>query len=294
MIKHAIIEVNGAKLHVARTGRGRPLLLHGWPEFWLIWEPVMTRLADRFELIAPDLRGFGDSDKPIDTFGPPEQAADMAALIKALQVDPIGIVAHDVGATVTQVLARHSPDLIAGLFFFNFMYPGIGSRFTAPDHVQNVWHMFFNQTDLAPKLVGATPDSVRLYITYFLKHWAYRQDAFDDAAINAFVANFQRPGNLKGGFQHYRAVAEQRKTEMSQDASTPNRFIYRLVFAGLTMIRPSTLPGLIACRNSFPIWISRRFLASVIFLTERTRIKLRTRSPASLVALSRKAGALEF
>ena len=222
MIEHSTIKVNGAKLHIARIGRGRPLLLlHGWPEFWLTWEPVMTRLADRFELIAPDLRGFGNSDKPNGTFGPPEQAADMAALIKVLEVDPIGIVAHDVGATVTQVLARRSPNLIAGLFFFNFMYPGIGSRFTAPDHVQNVWHMFFNQTDLAPKLVGASPDSVRLYITYFLKHWAYRENAFDDEALDAFVANFQLPGNLEGGFQHYRAVAEQRKTEMSRNAPTP-------------------------------------------------------------------------
>lgn len=222
MIEHSTVEVNGARLHLARVGRGRALLLlHGWPEFWLTWDPVMTRLADRFELIAPDLRGFGDSDKPSGIFGPPEQAADMAALIKALEVGRVGIVAHDVGATVAQVLARRSPSLLAGLFFFNFMYPGIGSRFTAPDHVQNVWHMFFNQTELAPKLIGATPDNVRLYITYFLKHWAYRQDAFDDETLNAFVTNFQLPGNLEGGFQHYRAVAEQRKTEMSQDAPTP-------------------------------------------------------------------------
>src|SRR6266481_6276084 len=56
-LQHLTVQANGAAFHVARTGTGQPLLLlHGWPEFWLTWEPVMTRLADRFQLIAPDLR----------------------------------------------------------------------------------------------------------------------------------------------------------------------------------------------------------------------------------------------
>jgi pimeloyl-ACP methyl ester carboxylesterase len=91
-IEHSEVAVNGAKLHVARFGSGRPiLLLHGWPEFWFTWEPVMTRLADRFELIAPDLRGFGDSDKPVGRFGPVDQAADIAALIEQLGLRPVGV-----------------------------------------------------------------------------------------------------------------------------------------------------------------------------------------------------------
>jgi pimeloyl-ACP methyl ester carboxylesterase len=214
MIEHMTVELNGARLHVARAGRGRPLLLlHGWPEFWLTWAPVMERLADRFALIAPDLRGFGDSDKPQGNFGPSDQAVDLAALIRALGVAPVGVVAHDVGATVAQVLARRSPELIAGLFFFNFVYPGIGNRFNRPDHLRRLWHVWFNQSDLAPKLVGASPDTVRLFITHFLQAWAYRKDAFDVATLGAFVANFQKPGNLEGGFAHYRAIAEQRAKE---------------------------------------------------------------------------------
>lgn len=53
MIEHSMVSVNAANLHVARRGRGMPLfLLHGWPEFWLTWEPAMTRLSDLFELSA--------------------------------------------------------------------------------------------------------------------------------------------------------------------------------------------------------------------------------------------------
>ena len=57
-MEHLTVQANGAALHVARIGAGQPLLLlHGWPEFWLTWEPVMTRLADRFTLYAPDQIG---------------------------------------------------------------------------------------------------------------------------------------------------------------------------------------------------------------------------------------------
>ncbi len=79
-MEHLTIDANGATFHVARTGAGRPLLLlHGWPEFWLSWEPVMKRLADRYTLIAPDLRGFGDSTKPAGPFSPADHAADILA-----------------------------------------------------------------------------------------------------------------------------------------------------------------------------------------------------------------------
>src|SRR5438477_4486826 len=95
MIEHSTVAVRGANLHVARAGRGRPLLLlHGWPEFWLTWEPVMTRLANRFDLIAPDLRVFGGSDKPEGPFGPAEQAEDLVGLLDALGIGSVGIVSH--------------------------------------------------------------------------------------------------------------------------------------------------------------------------------------------------------
>jgi len=64
-IQHQHVTVGGVRLHIAEAGEGQPLiLLHGWPEFWATWEPVIERLADRFRLIAPDFRGFGESDNP--------------------------------------------------------------------------------------------------------------------------------------------------------------------------------------------------------------------------------------
>jgi pimeloyl-ACP methyl ester carboxylesterase len=205
-IEHLSIEANGAAFHVARTGRGRPLLLlHGWPEFWLTWEPVMARLADRFLLIAPDLRGFGDSDKPAGPFGPPDHAADMVGLLDALGVERAGIVGHDVGGAVMQPLARTAPERISGLFFFDFVYPGIGPRMGTPDRLNEIWYQSFHQTAMAPALVGATRETSRTYIGHFLRHWSHRKDAFDEV-LDAFADNFLKPGNLEGGFAHYRAA----------------------------------------------------------------------------------------
>ena len=113
-MEHLTVHANGAAFHVARGGGGRPLiLLHGWPEFWATWEPVMQRLADRFTLIAPDLRGFGSSDKPGGSWGAPEHARDIVGLLDALGLDRAGFVGHDVGGAVMQSHARGSPRRVA-------------------------------------------------------------------------------------------------------------------------------------------------------------------------------------
>ena len=205
-MQHLTVEANGASFHVARVGTGKPLLLlHGWPEFWLTWDPVMARLADRFTLFAPDLRGFGDSDKPEGPFGPDQHAADMLALLDALGVTQVGVIGHDVGGAATQPMARQAPRRLSGLFFFDFVYPGIGPRMAEPERLNNIWYQSFHQTEIAPALVGATRESCRIYIGYCLKQWAYRKAAFDDV-LDAFTDNFLKPGNLAGGFAHYRAA----------------------------------------------------------------------------------------
>ena len=205
-MEHLTVRANNSDFHVVRAGKGPPLLLlHGWPEFWLTWEPVMTRLAHRFTLIAPDLHGFGDSDKPSGPYGPDRHASDMLALLEALGLPKVGIVGHDVGGAVMQPLARSAPERLSGLFFFDFVYPGIGPRMAEPDRLNLIWYQSFNQMEMAPALVGANRESCRTYIGHFLKNWSHRKHAFDDV-LEAFTDNFLKSGNLAGGFAHYRAA----------------------------------------------------------------------------------------
>jgi pimeloyl-ACP methyl ester carboxylesterase len=217
-MQHMTLSANGAAFHVVQTGEGPTLLLlHGWPEFWLTWEPVMARLAGRHRVIAPDLRGFGDSDKPSGPFGAEDHAGDMLALLDVRGIGRAGIVGHDVGGAAMQPLARRAPEHIAGLFFFDFVYPGIGARMGAPDRLNEIWYQSFNQMDMAPALVGASRQSCRTYISHFLRHWAHRKNAFDDV-LSVFTENFLKPGNLAGGFAHYRATHAGRIAVMKGEA----------------------------------------------------------------------------
>jgi pimeloyl-ACP methyl ester carboxylesterase len=208
-IQHGTLEANGARLHYARTGGGPPLmLLHGWPEFWLVWEPVMARLAGRFDLIVPDLRGFGDSPKsdegPSDRAGPDVHARDLLALLDHLGLDRIGIVSHDVSAVVVQALAHTHPERLARLFFFDCPYPGIGPRWAEPGHLAEIWYQYFQLQPWAAALVGSSRETCRLYFGNLLRHWAAGNPAaFDTEVIEAWVDNFLKPGNLQGGFDWY-------------------------------------------------------------------------------------------
>jgi len=127
----------------------------------------MARLSDRYRLIAPDLRGFGDSDKPDGPFGPQDHAADVLALLDALGIERAGVIGHDVGGAAMLPLARKAPERLVGLFFFDFVYPGIGSRMAAPDRLIEIWYQSFNQIEMAPTLVGASRETCRAYISHF-------------------------------------------------------------------------------------------------------------------------------
>ncbi len=220
-MRHEQVQAAGASFHVASAGSGPPLLLlHGWPEFWQTWEPVMQRLADRFTLMAPDLRGFGRSDKPDgDEWGAEAHAADMLAVLDALGLGRVGVVGHDVGGAVMQALARMAPERFSGLFFFGFSYPGIGARGGTPDRLGEIWYQSFHQMPFAPALVGATRESCRAYIGHFLRHWSHRKQVWD-GVMEDWVDNFMIPGNLAGGFAYYRA-AQAARIRMMQGAAPP-------------------------------------------------------------------------
>src|SRR5688500_1221253 len=90
--------VNGFVMHYVTAGEGPPLvLIHGWPQSWFEWRRQIPRLAERFTVIAPDLRGLGDSDKPDTGYDKRTLASDVHALVASLGHEKIGLVGHDWG-----------------------------------------------------------------------------------------------------------------------------------------------------------------------------------------------------
>jgi pimeloyl-ACP methyl ester carboxylesterase len=205
---HHRISIGDVDLHVAEAGAGRPiLLLHGWPEFWATWLPLMNRLCGRYRLIAPDLRGFGTSDKagaPRSDVGAAAHGRDMAALIRTMDLSDLTVVGHDVGGYAAQSLAQDHPALVDRLFFFNCPTVSVGNRWIRDGQLNEVWYQSFHQLDLASALVGTSRETCRIYFRHFLTHWAYRKDAFEPV-LERWVDNFMQPGALQGGFDWYRS-----------------------------------------------------------------------------------------
>jgi len=204
---HQYLEANGIRVHYVRHGEGFPLvLLHGWPEFWYTWRKNMPVLAGEFDVVAPDLRGFGDTDKPGLPDLPKELLGnlveDLRGLVDSLGFERFGVVSHDVGAYVAQGFARKYPGRLGGLFFFDCPYPGIGRRWADPDSINEIWYQTFNQQPWAASLVGENRKTCETYFRHFLDHWAHKPGLFDED-LGLWVDNFMQPGNLQGGFDWY-------------------------------------------------------------------------------------------
>lgn len=219
---HQYAEVNGVRLHYVRHGGGFPLiLLHGWPEFWFAWHKNIPILAEKFDIIVPDLRGFGKSEKPAGTaaesYTLDHHIGDVIGLADHLGLEQFGIVSHDIGAMAAQGVARLEPSRVAGLFFFNLPYAGIGSRWAAPEHLNEIWYQGFHQQPWASELLSTSRDAVRVYFKNMLSHWAYDDHAFDDD-LEAWVDNFSTPENLQGGFNWYSAIFPARLAIMRGEA----------------------------------------------------------------------------
>jgi pimeloyl-ACP methyl ester carboxylesterase len=122
---HRDLSANGIRLHVAEAGEGPlVLLLHGFPQFWWTWRAQLTALADAgFRAVAPDLRGYGGSDKPPRGYDLPTAAADVAALVRALGERDAVVVGHDWGGLVAWTTAALHPRSVRRLVVLSTAHP---------------------------------------------------------------------------------------------------------------------------------------------------------------------------
>lgn len=200
---------DGIRLHYVRRGHGPPVvLLHGWPGFWYDWRRILPLLEGEADLIAPDLRGFGGSDKPDEdpavAYTPAVMARDVIALLDDLGIATTVVVGHDIGSRVAQHLALTYPERVRALVLSDPPYPGIGDRRYSPDAQRERWYQHLHILPWSHELVGHDRATVRLYLAHFYDHWVGRKDAVRAAEFEAIVDVFARPGTVRGGFDFYR------------------------------------------------------------------------------------------
>src|SRR6266581_8590873 len=161
-------DVNGVKLHYLVAGKGDPVvLLHGYAETSHMWLPLIAKLADKHSVIAPDLRGFGQSSAPPDGYTKAAMAQDVHALVKSLNYDRIRLVGHDIGLMVAYAYAAQYPSEVDRLVLMEAFLPGVGD-WNNVFLLRDLWHFhFFGKTPLA--LVTGRE---RVYLEHFWNDFA--------------------------------------------------------------------------------------------------------------------------
>ncbi|WP_217430907.1 alpha/beta fold hydrolase [Sphingomonas bacterium] len=203
MIEHLDVATNGIHLHVATMGQGPAvLLLHGWPHTGALWAEVMPLLADAgFRAIAPDLRGLGGSTRVAGGYDLYTQAADMAGLLAALEIQQAMVAGIDLGVGVAWMLAMRHRTLIRGLALSEGMIgdlPG-AERFLARGAPW--WFGFHSVPGLAEAVIEGHEGA---YLDWFYKD----VPAMPPEIRDAFVAAYSGREALRCGFEHYRSFAE--------------------------------------------------------------------------------------
>jgi pimeloyl-ACP methyl ester carboxylesterase len=227
-LEHRFVETNGIRLHCAVDGEG-PLviLLHGFPESWYSWRHQIAALAPHFRVVAPDLRGYNESDKPkgVAAYALPELVADVEGLITAFGERQAVIVGHDWGGAVAWTFAMERPNATRRLVVLNCPHPAIFAHQLRgnPRQLARSWYMFFFQIPWLPETLLGLRHAWA--IGNAIRRSTIRRDALTHEDIEYLRDAASRPGALRSAINYYRAAFRSPDTQASWPAWL-RRFFY--------------------------------------------------------------------
>lgn len=204
-IESRFATVNGIKLHYLTAGAGEPvLLLHGYAQTSHMWRPLIAELARTRLVIAPDLRGFGASDKPPGGYDKKSLAQDVHALIASLGLGKLAVAGHDIGLMVAYSYAAQYPTEVSRIALMDAFLPGVGD-WTHVWLLRDLWHFhFYGKTPLA--LVEGRE---RIYFEHFWNDFAADPThSVSEADRQIYAAAYAQPGGMAAGFEVFRAFEQ--------------------------------------------------------------------------------------
>jgi len=206
--KHEYILSNGVNLHYVTSGSGPlMLMLHGFPEFWYSWRHQIREFARDYQVVALDLRGYNDSDKPPkkSAYKIAELSKDVAGVIRGLGYQNSVLVGHDWGGAIAWHFAYAYPEMLSRLIVMNMPHPakfyaGLRRR----QQLLRSWYIFFFQLPLIPELRLQRSD-YQAMVDVMTKS-AIDKSAFTQADIEAFKQAAAKPGALTAMLNYYRNI----------------------------------------------------------------------------------------
>jgi pimeloyl-ACP methyl ester carboxylesterase len=209
-IEHRKVQANGITFHMAIAGQqDAPAIfcLHGFPEGWMSWRPVMEALSE-VRLYAPDLRGYGATDRPQNGYDVFTLTDDIRALIQVLGIDKPILVSHDWGGALGWIFAHRYSHLIRKLVVVNCPHPKTLVRavlhFEDFQTIRIPWVPFFEIPWLPEFFLSTELGRRGLKLSFTLREG--RKGTMNVALVDELVTRFQKPEDMRGPISYYREM----------------------------------------------------------------------------------------
>jgi haloacetate dehalogenase len=203
---HLTVRANEIKINLWAGGAGPPvLLLHGYPQTAQMWRKVAPALLDEFSVVCPDLRGYGDSDKPRDGYDKKTMARDVHEVMAGLGHQRYSVVGHDRGGRVGHRLALDQPQAVTRLCVLDIVPTHTVFARTDRHLAAAYWHWFYFQApDLPELMIGASAEP---FLRHILRSLTFRAGAIEEPMVQEYLRAFTLPGTIRAGLEDYRAAA---------------------------------------------------------------------------------------
>ncbi len=217
--------VDGFALAYDRHGAGESVvLLHGWSGDRTDYDDLVPLLKPFADLVVPDLRGFGASDKhlepPSEGYSAAAQARSVLGLIGELDLPAPLLAGYDIGSRIAQAVAGAAPDRVRALVVSPPL-PGAGDRVLTPNAQREFWYQPFHSLALIEELIDGKPDAVRAYLRHFWSHLSGPSFELDDRRLDHLCEVYGPPGAMTASVGWYRAGSGMVATSLAERAPEP-------------------------------------------------------------------------
>lgn len=195
--------VNGVKIHYLKAGTGkRPLvMIHGFGDTSHMWVPLFDEFGKDFTIIAPDMRGLGDSSRPATGYDKKTLAVDIHELVKSLGYQKINLVGHDIGLMVAYAYAAQYPNEVEKLALLEAPIPGIGDVWEKIYTTPALWHFHFVNSPVALELVKGRE---RLFLEHFWQTLSPHPETFTEADRQLYAKAYAQEGAMRAAFEMFK------------------------------------------------------------------------------------------
>ena len=204
--------LSAVKIHYLRAGTGKKtlVLIHGFGDTSHMWIPLFEDFGKDYTIIAPDMRGLGESSRPGAGYDKKTIAADIHELMKSLGVEKINLVGHDIGLMVAYAYAAQYPNDVEKLALLEAPIPGIGDIWEKIYTTPALWHFHFVNSPIALELVKGRE---RIFLEHFWLTLSPHPETFSEADRRLYAKSYAQAGAMRAAFEMFKAFNTQDATD---------------------------------------------------------------------------------